>query len=77
MSVLAGVWLTRLIMYLESSKGVGGNVERGDLDILEEVIKVLRVQQHLGQGLEAGAFPQHGATVQGNILLLISMKKKE
>ncbi len=60
---------------LEGGEGVGGDVEGGDLHVLEEVEEVLRVEDNLGQSLEADTLAQHCPTVQGNLLMLIACTK--
>ena len=57
--------------YLEGGKGIGGDVEGGDLDVLEEVVEVVRVEEDLGQRLVARALPQHRPAVQRDLLLLV------
>jgi hypothetical protein len=62
---------------LEGGEGVGGDVEGGDLYVLEEVEEVLRVEDNLGQRLESDTLPQHCPTVQGNLLMLIACTKRQ
>jgi hypothetical protein len=60
---------------LEGGEGVGGDVEGGDLHVLEEVEEVLRVEDNLGESLEADTLAQHCPAVQGNLLMFIACTK--
>ena len=62
--------------HLESSEGIWGDVEGGDLDVLEEVVEVIGVEQDLGQGLVADALAEHVPAAQGNLLHLVPGKFK-
>ena len=57
--------------YLERGEGIGGDVEGGDLYVLEEVVEVVRVQENLGEGLVAGALAKHRSAVERDLLLLV------
>lgn len=62
------------VYYLECGKGIRGDIEGGNLDILEKVIKVVRVEQDFREGLIANALAEHRATIESNLLLLIPLK---
>ena len=59
---------------LESGEGVRGDVERGNLDVFKEVIKLVRVEEDLGQGLVTGTLPQHRSAIQRYLLMLVPSK---
>ena len=61
---------------LEGGEGIGGDVEGRDLDVLEEVVEVVGVKQDLGQRLVADTLAEHGAAVQGDLLLLVAGKEE-
>lgn len=48
---------------LERREGIGGDVERGHLDVAEKVEELVRMKHDLGERLVPGALPQHGTTV--------------
>lgn len=58
--------------HLEGGEGVGGNVERGHLHVVEEVVEVFGLEDDLGQQLVADALPQHDAAVQRHLRRLVA-----
>ena len=57
--------------YLESGKRVGSNVECRHFDKLKKIVKIIRIEEDFGQGFISGTLPQHCATVQCNLLMLV------
>lgn len=49
--------------YLEGSECIRCDVKRGDLDILEEVVEMIRVEQDFRQSLVTDALAEHRSTV--------------
>ena len=60
-----------MLCYLESGKRVGSNVECRHFDKLKKVVKIIRIEEDFGQGFIPGTLPQHCATVQCNLLMLV------
>lgn len=57
--------------YLERKEGIGWDVERGDFHVIEELVKVVRVEDQLDQLFMSEAFPQHDTTIQCKLLILV------
>lgn len=60
---------------LERRKRIGGNVESRQVDVLEELEEVLRLvrgQDDLGEGFVADALAQDQAAIERNLLVLIA-----
>lgn len=57
----------------EREERVRGDVERGQLDVVEELVEVRRVEYELGQLFVAAAFAQHHATIQRDFLHFIAV----
>ena len=45
--------------------------------IFEEIVEMFWVENDLGEGLVSDALPQHGATVEGDLLVLVSPAESE
>lgn len=62
--------------HLERGEGVGRDVEGGDLDVFEKVVKIFRVQQDLSQRFVPCALAQHRAAVQRDLLVLVPVNRQ-
>lgn len=62
--------------YFECRESVRRDIERRDLDISEEVVKVIRVDHDLGQSFVSRALSQHCATVKCDVLVLVTARQE-
>ena len=52
---------------LECTKCIGGDIESGDFDVVEEVEEGARIEDDLRESFMTNALSQHGTTLQSNI----------
>lgn len=62
---------------LESREGIRCDVESRDFNVLEEIVKFIRVQKDLSKSLITGTFTQHSTTVERYLLMLVPTAEKK
>lgn len=62
------------VTYFKCRESVRRDIERRDFDISEEVVKVIRVDHDLGQSFISRALSQHCATIECNVLMLVTAR---
>ena len=60
----------------ERRKGVGGDVERGRLDVVEELVEHGCLQEDAGERLAADALAKHGAARDGDVRVLVTFDER-
>lgn len=62
--------------YFKRRESVRRDIERRNLDISEEVVKVIRVDHDLGQSFVSRALSQHCAAVECDVLVLVTARQE-
>ena len=61
---------------LEGREGVGRDVERRHLDVIEQVVELVAVEHDLGERLVPGALAQHQTAVQRDLRLVVAVEQQ-
>lgn len=61
--------------YFKRRESVRRDIKRRDLDVSEEVVKIVWIDHNFGQRLVSRAFSQHCATVERDVLMLVATKQ--